>query len=116
MKKITYVDALNAVLNSADLENEVREKLTSLRDQYIKRNAHSESHKLTKTQVANAALKNEIVAFLSEHADQVFRVNEIATQFSISVQKASALMSQLAETEYVNKTTEKRITTYQFAA
>ena len=54
MKTLTYVDALNVAL-SADLPEDVKAKLTALRDQTAKRN--SAERKPTKAQVANEALK-----------------------------------------------------------
>ena len=55
MTKMTYVDALNAVLNGEPVTDAVTEKLTALRDSVAKRNSHK-SGKPTKAQVANAEL------------------------------------------------------------
>ena len=62
MKKLTYVDALNAAIELT--EGEVREKLIALRDATAKRNAAD--RKPTKTQQANEGIKSEILDFLAD--------------------------------------------------
>ena len=110
MTKITYIDALNAAL-SCDLSNEVKEKLTALRDQITKRNT-TKSDKPTKTQRENAEVKARILECLT-HTLQGLRCGEIANEIGISGQKCSALLSQLVKTgEVVKREGEKRVTLF----
>jgi len=109
-KKMTYIDALNAALN-ADLSNEIKEKLTALKEQLVKRNA-SKSDKPTKTQKENAEIKARIHEFLT-HTLQGVRCGDVASELGISGQKASALLSQMVKTgEVVKREGEKRVTLF----
>ena len=106
-KNITYIDAINAAL-TADLSNEVKDKLTALRDQIAKRNA-TKSDKPTKTQRENAEVKARILECLT-HTLQGLRCGEIANEIGISGQKCSALLSQLVKSgEVVKREGEKRV-------
>ena len=110
MKNITYIDAINAAL-TADLSNEVKDKLTALRDQIAKRNA-TKSDKPTKTQRENAEDKARILECLT-HTLQGLRCGEIANEIGISGQKCSALLSQLVKSgEVVKREGEKRVTLF----
>ena len=51
---------------------------------------------VTKTQAANADMKNEILANMA--AGTVYVASELATTYGVSTQKISALMKQLVET------------------
>lgn len=104
-KKMTYIDALNAAL-TADLSNEVKEKLTALKEQLVKRNA-SKSDKPTKTQKENAEIKARIHEFLT-HTLQGVKCGDVATELGISGQKASALLSQMVTAGEVVKRMDKR--------
>ena len=109
-KNITYIDAINAAL-TADLANEVKDKLTALRDQIAKRNA-TKSDKPTKTQRENAEVKARILECLT-HTLQGLRCGEIANEIGISGQKCSALLSQLVKSgEVVKREGEKRVTLF----
>lgn len=109
-KKMTYIDALNAAL-TADLSNEVKEKLTALKEQLVKRNA-TKSDKPTKTQKENAEIKARIREFLT-HTLQGVRCGDVASELGISGQKASALLSQMVKTgEVVKREGEKRVTLF----
>ena len=109
-KNITYIDAINAAL-TADLSNEVKDKLTALRDQIAKRNA-TKSDKPTKTQRENTEVKARILECLT-HTLQGLRCGEIANEIGISGQKCSALLSQLVKSgEVVKREGEKRVTLF----
>lgn len=106
MTKMTYVEALNVAL-TADLPEEVKEKLTALRDQTMKRN--SAERKPTKAQVANEALKAQMLEVLDTTPRTVTEVMGLAEALSaLSNQKVSALLNALVEDGKVVKTTEKR--------
>jgi predicted HTH transcriptional regulator len=89
--------AINAVSDDA-----VVEKLTALKAQIEKKN--SAERKPTKTQVANDALKGEMLAFLAD----AHTATEVAENFGISNQKASALLTALVKAEMVERTVDKR--------
>jgi predicted HTH transcriptional regulator len=114
MTKMTYVDALNYVLNMDILDNdndEVREKLEALKSQLMKR--ASGVRKPTKTQVENESLKENIFAYVSENGAK--RASEVAAYFNLSGQKASALLKQLVDAQALERFTEKRVTYFRVA-
>lgn len=102
MTKMTYVNALDVAINAVADNAEVAEKLTALRAQIAKKN--SAERKPTKTQVANDALKGQIVDALIEPAT----ASEVAEKFGISNQKASALLTAMVKDGIVERTVEKR--------
>ena len=106
---ITYVDALNTVIPMVD--GEVAEKLTALREQMAKKRTSS---KPTKTQVANEAVKSEILEAL---ADGRMTCGEVvkALDGEYTSQKVSALLRQLVGTGKVNKVTEKKVSYFELA-
>ena len=101
MTKITYTVALETAINAV-AEGEIRDKLIALKAQIEKKN--SAERKPTKAQVANDALKAEIVAWLTD----AHTATEVAEQFGISNQKASALLTALVKAEAVERTVDKR--------
>ena len=106
MTKMTYVDALNIALN-ADLPEEVKEKLTALRDQTAKRN--SGERKPTKTQMANVTLGEKVLAILRDAGKPVTVTELMALDEELgglSNQKVSAILRGLGDK--VVKTTDKR--------
>lgn len=102
MTKMTYVSALDVAINAVADNAEVAEKLTALRAQIAKKN--SAERKPTKTQVANDALKGQIVDAL----DEGVTASEVAEKFGISNQKASALLTALVKDGLVERYVEKR--------
>ena len=101
MTKMTYVQALDVAINAVS-DDAVVEKLIALRTQIEKKN--SADRKPTKAQVANDALKGEILTALTER----MTATEVAERFDISNQKASALLTALVKAEVVERTVEKR--------
>jgi predicted HTH transcriptional regulator len=101
MMKMTYVSALDVAINAVS-DDAVKEKLTALRAQIEKKN--SADRKPTKAQVANDALKGEIVGWLTDTRT----ATEVAEHFGISNQKASALLTALVNDGKVERTVEKR--------
>lgn len=106
---ITYVDALNTVIPMVD--GEVAEKLMALREQMAKKRTSS---KPTKTQVANEAVKGEILEAL---ADGRMTCGEVvkALDGEYTSQKISALLRQFVGTGKVNKVTEKKVSYFELA-
>ena len=94
-EKMTYVDALNAVINGNEMTEQVIEKLTALRDSVAKRNAHK-SGKPTKAQIANAELGESIVATMESGVD--YTCTEIGKLVGgLSSQKISPIMKSLLD-------------------
>ena len=109
MTKMTYIEALNVALEAVE-NAEVVEKLEALKAQLEKRNA---SKGQTKAQKANEGLKAEILAFVGEAG--AVRAGDVATQFGISGQKASALLNQLVKAEALVKFAEKKVPLFKVA-
>lgn len=93
--KMTYVDALNAVLNGEPVTDAVAEKLTALRDSVAKRNSHK-SGKPSKVQIANAELSENIVNAMEEGVN--YTCTDIGKMFGgLSSQKVSPIMKALLD-------------------
>ena len=99
--KMTYVAALEAVLSGAEMTDEIREKLVALKESVAKRNAKTGTRKPTKAQRENAEIKAQFVEFLT--GKEPMKAGDVANEFGISVQKASALLAQLVKEEAVVK-------------
>lgn len=113
MKTITYIDALNTAL-TADLPEEVKGKLTALRDQIAKRN--SGERKPTKNQIANQGLA-EVIAEVLRNAPEPLTVTEVMARderlATLSNQKVSAVIRGMGAR--VVKTTDKRVSKFSLA-
>ena len=101
MMKMTYAMALDVAINAVS-DDAVVEKLTALKVQLNKRNASD--RKPTKAQVANDALKGEMLVFLAD----AHTATEVADQFGVSNQKASALLTSMVKGGLVERFVEKR--------
>lgn len=101
MTKMTYVNALDVAINGM-ADGEAKDKLIALRAQIEKKN--SADRKPTKAQVANDAMKSDIVAWLTE----AHTATEVAENFGVSNQKASALLTTLVKAGTVERTVDKR--------
>ena len=104
MTKMTYVSALEIAINAVT-DVEVVEKLQTLKAQIEKKN--SADRKPTKTQVANDALRGQIVDLLGSGVEPM-TAGEIADKFGVSNQKVTALMSKLLEDGAVVREVIKR--------
>lgn len=101
--KMTYVNALNTVLDTCDLDPEVAEKLAALKDSIAKRNAKPATRKPTKAQRENEVVKTQIADTLATF-DEGVQAKAIADAMGLSVQKISALLRQMVEDGIVIKT------------
>lgn len=101
MTKMTYAMALDVAINLVN-DEAVVERLTALKAQIEKKN--SAERKPSKRQVANEALKAEIVDFLLD----AHTASEVAERFEVSNQKASALLTALVKGGAVERFVEKR--------
>ena len=104
MTKMTYVSALDVAINAVS-DDAVVEKLTALRAQIAKKN--SAERKPTKAQVANDALRGQIVDYLGGQTEGK-TAGEIADAFGVSNQKVTALMGKLLEDGAVVREVVKR--------
>ena len=107
---MTKIEMYNAILANGTLTDEQRDFLTKERDAVEKRNAHR-SATPTKKQKENETLKAEIVDFLGTVEDAT--ATEVATNFTITVQKASALLSQLCKDGSVVRAKDKKVTKFK---
>ncbi len=75
--------------------------------------------KPTATQVANVALKEDILSYMGENVNRIFTVSELIKEVpsleGLSNQKVSALVSQLVGDGKVVKIVEKRKSYFQIA-
>lgn len=110
MTKMTYAQAIDFALNGT-VNDEVKEKLEALKVQLSKRSSSKKS--LTKTQKENEVLKEDMFAFVSENGQK--RASEVAVYFSISGQKASALLKQLVDSGRLEKVMEKKVAFFRVA-
>ena len=112
--KMTYTVALNTVLDTCELTDEVREKLEALVASLAKRNAKTGTRKPTKTQRENAELKVKLAEFVA--GTEGVRAKDVAEAFEVSTQKASALLKQLVdEGSLVKAEGEKKVTLFKVA-
>ena len=107
MTKLTYVDALNVALEAVT-DEAVVEKLEALKASIVKRN--SGERKPTKTQVANEAIKADIVALLADGTART--ITEIGAEVTslegAKPQKVSALVTQLKNAGVLKREEVKR--------
>ena len=97
MTKVTYVSALEVVLNGEPMTDEVREKLEALKTSIAKKN--SAERKPTATQTANEGFKVAILNGLESGkaytiTDIIKSVDEVS---ELSNQRVSAIVRQLVE-------------------
>ena len=106
-KKLTYTVAIDEAI-AGRLTDEVIEKLEALKVSIAKRN--SGERKPTKAQLANEALKDEIIVFLHDGKQHTITeiVEGVAGLEGASPQKVSALLTQLKKTGIVEREEIKR--------
>ena len=108
--KITYIDALNSVLNGETLTPEATEKLKALREQLVKRNA-AKTNKPSKKQAENAELLVQLVDAMRPITNPATVSEIMATSSELSNysnQKISALLKILEKEGKVVRTIDKR--------
>ena len=113
---MTYVDALNVAIATLS-DAEAVEKLSALRDQYVKR--ASAERKPTAKQVENAGFKSDILAWMEPgtkylSVDVAKGVPSIVAA-GISVQRVSAMLTQLVNDGAIIRTEDKRKSFYSLA-
>ena len=111
-KKMTYVVALENAI--AVVENaEVRDRLADLKASLEKK---ASNKKATKTQTENVELKGIIVELLGQ-ANAPMTATEIlkSDERLVSIQKVSALLKQLVESNEIVKTVDKKKSLFSLA-
>lgn len=108
MEKMTYVKALDVVLNGGEITSEVREKLEALKASVAKKN--SSERKPTATQTANEGFKEAILATIDPEkkytiTDLIKTVSEIS---ELSNQRVSAIVRQMVESGDLQREEIKR--------
>ena len=100
MEKMTYVKALESVLSTVEMTEEVREKLEALKAQMEKR-ASVKSTKPTKAQREAAEFTESVFAALTE---EPVRCSTVAETLGETGQRVSAALSKLVKAGRVVKT------------
>lgn len=97
MKQMSYVNAINEVLNG-NINDEVVERLTALRDSIAKRNS-SKSGKPTKVQIANAEIGESVVSAMESGVDYTIADIKglVPALADANPQKVSPIMRKLTE-------------------
>ena len=104
MEKITNVKALEYAIENGNFPTEVVEKLTAIKTSFEKK---STNKKPTANQEANEGIKAQIVEFLADGG--TYTATEIMKGIGLeSIQKVSALLSQLTKAEVIVKTVDKK--------
>ena len=113
--KMTTVKAIDYVLTSCEIPEDVREKLEHMKAQAIKKN--SAERKPSAKQVENDAIRAEILEFLNSDADRGFRISEICEGVpalnGASSQKVSGLLRTLFLNGQIDKYIDKRVTYFK---
>lgn len=108
MTKVTYVSALNTVLNGEPMTDEVREKLEALKASIEKKN--TAERKPTATQTANEGFKVAILEGLE--SGKAYTITDIIKSVSavseLSNQRVSAIVRQLVESGSLTREEVKR--------
>lgn len=114
--KMTYAVALNTVLTTADMTDEVRETLTKLLESVNKRNARkTTSDKPTKKQVENEGVKAQIRDVLRD-ATEPMTCKAVGEAMGLSPQKVSALLKQMKDAgEVVRSEGKKKVALFALA-
>ena len=115
-KTMTYATAIDNAING-NLDAETIERLEALKAQLAKRNSSGALKKPTKTQRENEALKVKILDMLAEEVDGM-TATEIASALAVTVQKTSALLSQMGTEKgdgRVRKVKEGKVTRFVLA-
>lgn len=116
MKKMTYVDVLNKVIEKQELTNEEIEKVIALRDSVAKRNA-TKSNAPTKAQRENALIAEKVLSAMVDGTAYSIKdicglVDELHEATS---QKVAPLMASLVEDGKVTKSVVKGKNYYTLA-
>lgn len=110
-EKMTYVKAVEFVLNDENLPADVRERLTALHDSLVKR--ASAERKPTKAQRASAEARDSIPERME--VGVLYSATEIGKMFNQSSQWAAPKLNALVSSGVLVKTVDKRKTYFSLA-
>ena len=115
MEKMTNVKAIDYVMANCEIPADVAEKLTKMREQFVKKN--SGERKPTANQVENAGLKGDILNGMVAGTKYTITdlMKDIPALADLSNQRVSALVRQLVESGAVIRTEEKRKAYFELA-
>lgn len=115
-EKMTYVKALDYVLDKCTLPEEVREKLENLHDQTAKRNS-AKSGKPTAKQVESANLADALYGIMVASSGEALTVSDWMVKGepfkSMTNQKVAAIIRLLENTGRVERIPDKRKTLFK---
>lgn len=116
MKKMSYVNAIDVVLNGNEMTDEVRERLEALKASLAKRTATKRTGP-TKTQIANAAMAEQIVvAMVAGTAYTIAEIKGLVPELAeANPQKVAPMMSKLIESGRVSREKVKGKSVYTLA-
>lgn len=111
--KMTNVKALQYVAENCELPADVAEKIGNILATYTKKSATSADRKPTATQVENAKVGEEVVAWLNDHRGEKFTAGDILKNCPVaaalpSVQRLTPILTKAAEANLIAKTVDKR--------
>lgn len=115
-KKMTYVMALDVAIDTV-ADEEVREKLITLRLQQMKKNKSGAS-KPTKRQTENAeVLQPAVLEFLKgvDKATATMVAQGVTVDFEVTTSRATSALKALREKGKVTNFVEKRVSYYTLA-
>ena len=113
---MTYANAINAVLTSETLTNEVRETMERLLESINKRNTRKATNtKPTKKQVENEGIKEQVREIL-RNAGEPMTCKAVAEQLGLTPQKVNALFIQMNKAGEIAKSEgKKKVTLFALA-
>ena len=115
--KMTYGKALAYVLENCEMPQEIHDKVEALSAALAKKN--SAERKPTKTQEANATLREEIAEYVRSHADEKYLVSDLIKVIpaldGMSPQKVGPLVRRLEADGVLTCVVEKRRNYYKAA-
>lgn len=108
MEKMTYVKAIDVVLNGGEVTSEVREKLEALKASIAKKNGAE--RKPTATQTANEDYKADILASMEEGKGYTITdlLKSVPSIADLTNQRVSAIVRQMVESGDLQREEIKR--------
>ena len=110
-EKMTYIKAVEYVLNEVSLPEDVRERFTAMYESLVK-HATAE-RKPTKAQIASAEARESIPAALER--GRLYTATEVGKLFGESSQWAAPKLNALEKSGVLVKTVDKRKTYFSLA-
>ena len=118
MTKMTNLEALNIVLDTCELAEDVKEKITNIRNTYAKKVEYKPTEKKpTPKQLENEDLKGLILDFMADGDEYTIAdlIKDCPSLENITTQRVTALMYGLLGADKVTKRVEKRKAFFKLA-